>query len=100
MWFEEDEDCINYDESPREEEEAKRTYSVDLDCDDGGSCLELAGHTPGDERDVLDGYASRLADEAQLAVWCSQLEAVLEPLDSPRELCSNDSFSGTYPCHC
>ena len=38
MWFEEDEDCINYDESPREEEEAKRTYSVDLDCDDGGSC--------------------------------------------------------------
>ena len=62
--------------------------------------LELAGFAPGDERDVLDGYASRLADEAQLAVWCSQLEAVLEPLDSPRELCSNDSFSGTYPCHC
>ena len=62
--------------------------------------LEQANFVAGEETDLLQKYASRLANEAQLAVWCSQLESVLEPLDSPRELCSNDSFDKTYPCHC
>ena len=105
---------IDCDEAPPSDDATRLEYPISgyvVDQVSPESCqltwiVERANFRRGDEKPLLEKMAARLAAEAQLAVWCSQLEAVLEPLDSPRELCSNDSFDhaaaepSSYPCHC